>query len=227
MFQMEKEKLAKMIDHTLLKPTATSNDIINLCNEAIRYNFATVCVNPYWVKLAKNSLKNSGVGITTVIGFPLGSSTTVTKVTETLDAVNNGATEIDMVFNIGAFKSKDYKTVKEDIEAVILACKYKAIVKVIFEVGYLDNEEIIKASQLAEEAGVNFIKTSTGFGVGNATEEIIALMRKSVSLKVEVKASGGVRDLDTAIKMINSGATRIGTSSGVSIMQGIDSKSNY
>jgi len=209
--------ILSMIDHTLLKPEATRDMIEKLCMEAIEYKFAAVCVNPYYVKPAYEILKNSDVKIATVIGFPLGANTKEVKALETLDAIKNGANEIDMVINIGALKNKDYHIVKEDIEAVVAAAKGKAKVKVIIETCLLTEEEKIKACELSLEAGADFVKTSTGFSTGGATIEDIRLMKSVVGDKMEIKASGGVRDLDTARKMVQAGASRLGTSSGVKI----------
>jgi deoxyribose-phosphate aldolase len=212
--------VARMIDHTLLKPESTKEQIIKLCEEAKQYNFATVCVNPYWVQTAANELRGSKVGVTTVIGFPLGSTSTFVKIAETRDALANGATEIDMVMNIGALKSGDFDTVKKDIEGVVIAAKGHAPVKVIIETGLLEDEEKKKACILAKMAGADFVKTSTGFGPGCATEEDIKLMREAVGPEMGVKASACVRDLDTARKLVHAGATRIGASSGIAIVTG-------
>jgi deoxyribose-phosphate aldolase len=212
--------LAKYIDHTLLKPNATKDDIKKLCEEAIEFQFATVCVNPYWVKKAYSFLRDSNVGITTVIGFPLGMATTETKVFETKQAIKDGATEIDMVMNLGSFFSEDYDFVQNDMQSVVNACGNEITLKVILEVGYLNNDQIAKAVSLAKEVNANFVKTSTGFGPGNATEEIVTLMTLTAGENMQVKASGGVRDLKTAILMIESGASRIGTSSGIAIIKG-------
>ncbi|MFD1640191.1 deoxyribose-phosphate aldolase [Evansella tamaricis] len=209
-----------MIDHTLLKPDSTKDQIITLCKDAIEYNFATVCVNPFWVSLAAKELAGSNVGITTVVGFPLGSTSTFTKISESRDALAAGATEIDMVINVGALKSGDYEVVKKDIEGVVLAVNGQAVVKVIIETGYLTEEEKKKACMLAKMAGADFVKTSTGFGPGCATPEDIKLMREAVGPDLGVKASACVRDLDTARKMIAAGATRIGASSGKEIVKG-------
>lgn len=220
-------QIARLIDHTLLKPDSTEEQIIKLCEEAKEYSFATVCVNPYWVKAAAAELKGSKVGITTVVGFPLGSTSTFTKVAEARDAIAAGATEIDMVMNIGALKSGDYESVKKDIEGVVLACKGQAPVKVILETGYLTEEEKKKACMLAKMAGADFVKTSTGFGPGCATPEDIALMREAVGPEMGVKASACVRDLDTARKMVAAGATRIGASAGIAILKGEKASGNY
>ncbi len=215
-------EIARMIDHTLLKPDSTKEQIINLCKEAKEYQFATVCINPYWVPVVTKELEGTKVGITTVIGFPLGSTSTTTKMSETRDAIHAGATEVDMVINIGELKSGNDDAVKQDIEGVVLAANKDAVVKVIIETGYLTKEEKQKACKLAKEAGADFVKTSTGFGPGSATPEDIALMREAVGPDMGVKASGGVRDLEAANKVISSGANRIGTSSGKEIVQGLE-----
>lgn len=210
-------KIAKMIDHTNLKPDATIEDIKKLCSEAKSYDFASVCVNPTNVTLSVEFLKDSDVRVCTVVGFPLGANTSKTKAFETGEAIKNGASEIDMVMNIGALKSRNYELVKEDIEGVVKAAK-GSIVKVILENALLDKKEKIKACLIAKEAGAHFVKTSTGFGYPGATTEDVALMRRTVP-KMGVKASGGIRDLKTTLDMIKAGATRIGTSTGVAIME--------
>ncbi|GAA0337044.1 deoxyribose-phosphate aldolase [Bacillus carboniphilus] len=220
-------QVARLIDHTLLKPDSTKEQIIKLCEEAKEYQFATVCVNPFWVSTAAKELKGSKVGITTVVGFPLGATSTFTKISEARDAIASGATEIDMVINIGALKSGEYELVKKDIEGVVLACKGQAAVKVIIETGYLTEEEKKKACMLSKMAGADFVKTSTGFGPGCATPEDIALMREAVGPEMGVKASACVRDLDTARKMIAAGATRIGASAGIAIVKGEKGKGSY
>jgi deoxyribose-phosphate aldolase len=212
--------VARMIDHTLLKPEASKDQIVKLCEEAKEHKFATVCMNPYWVATAAKELKGSGVGITTVVGFPLGATSTFVKSAETRDAIANGATEIDMVMNIGALKTGDFETVKKDIEGVVLAANGHAPVKVIIETGLLEIEEKKKACILAKMAGAAFVKTSTGFGPGCATAEDIKLMREAVGPDMGVKASACVRDLDTARKLIQAGATRIGASSSIAIITG-------
>jgi len=212
--------IAKMIDHTLLKPESTESDIIKICKEAKEYGFATVCIQPYWVSVAKRELANSEVGITTVIGFPLGATTTFTKVAETRDAIASGATEVDMVINIGALKSRQDVNVVWDINQVVEAAKGQATVKVIIETGYLSDEEKRRACILVKEAGADFVETSKGYGPGAATVEDIELMRKTVGDELGVKASGGVRDRETAKAMIAAGATRIGASSGIAIVSG-------
>ncbi|MGN8841382.1 deoxyribose-phosphate aldolase [Niallia sp. Sow4_A1] len=219
--------IAKMIDHTLLKADATKEQIVTLCEEAKQYTFASVCVNPTWVKVASELLDGTEVKVCTVIGFPLGATTSATKAFETEDAIKNGATEVDMVINIGALKDKNYDLVKEDIKAVVDAAKGKALSKVIIETSLLTNEEKEIACKLAVEAGADFVKTSTGFSTGGATVEDIALMRKTVGPSVGVKASGGVRSSEDTAKMIEAGATRIGASSGVAIVNGLTSTSDY
>ncbi|HWJ76814.1 MAG TPA: deoxyribose-phosphate aldolase [Niallia sp.] len=219
--------IAKMIDHTLLKPDAKKDQIVTLCEEAKKYNFASVCVNPTWVKLASELLAGTDVKVCTVIGFPLGATTSNTKAFETEDAIKNGATEVDMVINIGALKDKNYDLVREDIKAVVEAAKGKALTKVIIETCLLTNEEKETACKLAVEAGTDFVKTSTGFSTGGATVEDIALMRKTVGPDIGVKASGGVRSSEDTSKMVEAGATRIGASSGVAIVNGLTSNSDY
>lgn len=206
------------IDHTLLKPDATSEDIRTLCKEAMQYQFASVCIQPIWVKLASDILKGSNVKVCTVVGFPLGANTKEMKAEEAYQLVTSGAQEIDMVISLGYLKAKQYQKVKEEIEAVVQASK-PAIVKVIIETCLLTDEEKQIASELTKEAGAHFVKTSTGFSRAGATLEDVALMRKAVGLDFGVKASGGIRDLASAKAMIKAGATRLGTSSGVAIMQ--------
>ena len=209
-------ELNKYIDHTNLKNTATLKDIEKLCNEAIEYNFASVCVYPYYVTLAKKLLKNSNVEVCTVIGFPSGESTKETKVFEAINAVENGADEIDMVINISALKNKDYDYVKDEIEEIRDAIDGK-VLKVIIETCLLTKEEIIKMTEICNETFVNFIKTSTGFGEYGAKVEDVELINKHKNELLEIKASGGIKDMDTLEAMINAGATRIGTSNGVKI----------
>lgn len=218
---------AVYIDHTLLKANAKKEDIENLCEEARKYEFASVCINPTWVKTASEVLKGSPVKVCTVIGFPLGASTTDVKVFEAQNAIDNGATEIDMVINIGALRGGDDEAVKSDIAAVVRAAEGKAILKVIIETALLTKNEKRSACELAVVAGADFVKTSTGFSTGGATEEDILLMRAVVGPEIGVKASGGVRSFEDMEKMIKAGATRIGASSGVQIMQGLKSQSDY
>jgi len=221
------KNLANLIDHTLLKAEATKEQILKLVHEAKEYTFASVCVNPTWVKLAAQELKNTPVKVCTVIGFPLGATTPEVKAFEAKNAIENGATEVDMVINIGALKDKDYGLVEEDIKAVVSAAKGKALTKVIIETSLLTDEEKIKACQLAVSAGADFVKTSTGFSTGGATVEDVSLMRKTVGPTIGVKASGGVRSLEDTEKMIQAGATRIGASSGKEIVNGQVSTSSY
>ena len=217
--------VAHLIDHTLLKPEATEDQIAQLCYEARKYNFAAVCVNPNWVKLCKQLLQGSPVKVASVVGFPLGAHATETKVFETAQAIKDGADEIDMVMNIGALKSGDYDIVQRDIRAVVeVAHALGAIVKVIIEAAVLNDEEKIKASQLAKAAGADFVKTSTGFGPGGATAHDVALMRQVVGPSIGVKAAGGIKDLKSVDEMVAAGATRIGASAGVKIVQEAEGK---
>ncbi|MUK87083.1 deoxyribose-phosphate aldolase [Ornithinibacillus sp. L9] len=219
--------LAKYIDHTQLKPETKQDKISQIVDEAIEYEFASVCVNPHWVSYCYDRLKDTNVKVCTVIGFPLGATTTATKVFETKDAIDNGATEVDMVINVGELKSANDDFVKEDIKAVVDAAKGKALTKVIIETSLLTEDEKVRACKLAKEAGADFVKTSTGFSGGGATVEDIALMRKTVGPDIGVKASGGVRDLETTKAMIDAGATRIGASAGVDIVHGNKGTSDY
>lgn len=212
--------IKSMIDHTILKPDAKKDEIQALCQEAKEFGFYAVCVNPYYVSLCKDLLEGSKVKIATVIGFPLGANTSDIKALETKKAIDDGADEIDMVINIGALKDGDYGVVRDDIKAVVEAAKDRARVKVIIETSLLTDDEKIKACELSLEAGADFVKTSTGFSTGGATVEDVKLMKSVVKDKMEIKASGGVRDFETARKMIGAGARRIGTSSGVKIVKG-------
>jgi deoxyribose-phosphate aldolase len=213
--------VGRYIDHTLLKPDATKDQIAQLCYEARKYEFASVCVNPTHVKLCSDLLNGSPVKVCTVIGFPLGASSLRVKAFETETALRDGATEIDMVINIGALKAKDYDLVAQDINGVVrIAHASGAIVKVIIETALLDAEEKVTACLLSKEAGANFVKTSTGFSGGGATVDDIALMRKVVGPEMGVKASGGVKDFEDAKNLVMAGATRIGASAGVKIVQG-------
>ena len=220
------QNYAAMIDHTLLKAESTQTQVQQICEEAKQYGFASVCVNPTWVKFSAEQLAGTDVLVCTVIGFPLGANTSAVKAFETKDAIANGAGEIDMVINIGALKDGNYDLVRKDIKAVVDAAN-GTLVKVIIETCLLTDEEKVKACELAVEAGADFVKTSTGFSTGGATAEDIALMRKTVGPDLGVKASGGVRSLEDMNKMIENGATRIGASSGVAIMNGLKSDSNY
>lgn len=210
--------IAKLIDHTVLKPDTKKEDVIKVLEEAKKYNFASVCINPTWVKLAAEELAGHDVDVCTVIGFPLGANTTETKVFETKDVIAKGATEVDMVINVGALKDGDNEFVEKDIYEVVQAAKGKALVKVIIETCLLTDEEKVRACQLAVKAGADYVKTSTGFSTGGATAEDIALMRKTVGENVGVKASGGVRTREDAEKMVKAGASRIGASASVAIV---------
>ena len=213
--------LARKVDHTLLKPDATQDQIAQLCYEARKYEFASVCVNPTHVKLCAELLRGSPVKVCTVIGFPLGASATPVKVYETETAIRDGATEIDMVINVGALKAKDFDLVAQDINEVVrVAHAAGAIVKVIIETSLLDQDEKVTACLLSKEAGADFVKTSTGFSGGGATVEDITLMRRVVGPEIGVKASGGVRSYEDAKNMVEAGATRLGASAGVKIAQG-------
>jgi len=210
-----------MIDHTLLKPDATQQEIAQLCFEARKYEFASVCVNPTWVSLCAELLKGASAKVCTVIGFPLGATSSETKAFETETAIRQGATEIDMVINIGALKARDLETVARDIRGVVNAAHARnIIVKVIIETALLTDEEKTIASLISKEAGADFVKTSTGFAGGGATVHDVELMRKTVGPQMGVKASGGVRTFEDATSMIKAGATRIGASAGVKIIQG-------
>ncbi|NJF25854.1 deoxyribose-phosphate aldolase [Thermococcus sp. Bubb.Bath] len=214
--------IAKYIDHTNLKPYASAEDIKKLCDEAIEYGFYAVCVNPYRVRLAKGYLseKGSDIKVASVIGFPLGATSTEVKVFEAKKALEDGADELDMVINLGALKDKDYEYVKNDIAEVVKAAHEKgAKVKVIIETCYLTEEEKVKACELAKEASADFVKTSTGFGTGGATVEDVKLMRKVVGPEMGVKAAGGIHAYEQALAMIEAGATRIGASRGVQIIE--------
>jgi deoxyribose-phosphate aldolase len=222
-----KTNVAAMIDHTLLKPESTKEQIETLCQEARENKFFSVCINPTWVRTAKELLQGSDVKVCTVIGFPLGATTSETKAFETTNAIEHGADEVDMVINIGALKDHNDELVERDIRAVVEAAKGKALTKVIIETSLLTKEEKIRACDLSVKAGADYVKTSTGFSTGGATFEDIALMRKTVGPDIGVKASGGVRSTEDAQKMIEAGATRIGASSSVAIINGMLVISNY
>jgi deoxyribose-phosphate aldolase len=212
--------VAEMIDHTLLKPDASRAEIDKLCREAADFHFATVCVNPVWVATAARLLRGSGVGVCSVVGFPLGATTADVKHYETRRAIFDGANEIDMVINIGALKSADLRTVERDIEAVVDPCRQNGVIsKVIIEAALLTDEEKITACTLSKAAGADFVKTSTGFASGGATAADVALMRRIVGVDMGVKAAGGVRDLEGLRAMVAAGATRVGASAGVKIVQ--------
>ena len=218
--------LNKYIDHTLLKPVATPQDIITLCEEAIQYNFFSVCVNSCYVRLAKEHIKKSDVAVCSVVGFPLGAMHTNAKVFEAKQAINNGASEIDMVLNIGHLKSGYYQLVLEDIKKVKDAIG-KNVLKVILEISELTNDEIVKACELCLEANADFVKTSTGFSSSGATIEATKLMLEKVNGKAKVKVSGGIRDYETTKKYIDLGADRLGVSAGIAIMNGITGNTDY
>jgi deoxyribose-phosphate aldolase len=212
--------VAGMIDHTLLKPDATRADIEKLCREASEFHFATVCVNPTWVAMCASLLRGTGVGVCSVVGFPLGATTADVKHYETRRAIFDGASEIDMVINIGALKSSDLEVVERDIQAVIGPCREARVVsKVIIEAALLTDDEKITASALSKAAGADFVKTSTGFASGGATVADVALMRRVVGTNMGIKAAGGVRDYEGLKAMVAAGATRIGASAGVKIVQ--------
>lgn len=211
-------ELNKYIDHTNLKTTATIKDIEKLCNEAIEYNFASVCIQPYYVEVASELLKNSNIEVCTVIGFPLGMNTISVKEYEAIDAINNGATEIDMVINMGALKNKNYDYIKEEIETIRDSIGGKTL-KVIIETCYLTDEEIVKMTEICNETFANFIKTSTGFSIDGAKVEQVELINHNRNEVLEIKASGGIKTRKDMIDMIEAGATRIGTSSGVAIIK--------
>jgi deoxyribose-phosphate aldolase len=212
--------LASLIDHTLLKPDASRQEVEQLCREAAQFCFASVCVNPNWVPLCREMLRGSGVKVCTVVGFPLGAHMPDVKAYETRRAVEQGAEEIDMVINIGALRSKDYALVEQDIRGVVQAAGRDTVVKVILETSLLSREEKIMACSLAKAAGADFVKTSTGFAGGGATVEDVSLMRETVGPEIGVKASGGIRTQEDAQAMVAAGATRIGASAGVKIVRG-------
>jgi deoxyribose-phosphate aldolase len=212
--------VASMIDHTLLKADATQADIETLCREAAEYMFASVCINPTWVAACDRLLRGSGVKVCTVVGFPLGATTADTKHYETRRVIFDGAREVDMVINVGALKSGDLRVVERDIEAVSAPCREAGVLsKVIIEAALLTDEEKVTACTLAKAAGADYVKTSTGFGPGGATAADVALMRRVVGDEMGVKAAGGVRDLDGLKAMVAAGATRVGASAGVRIVQ--------
>ena len=208
----------KLFDHTILKAFATEEEVLKLCKEAVEYDFKSVCVNPVNVALAKKALEGSDVLVCTVIGFPLGANTKEIKALETLDAIKNGADEIDMVINIGKAKEHDFEYIEDEIKCVVTASAGKTT-KVIIETCYLSDEEKVECCKAAKAAGATFVKTSTGFGTGGATASDIKLMRETVGAEMGVKASGGVRSFDDVKLMVENGATRIGASSGIQIMK--------
>lgn len=214
------DALARMIDHTLLKPEATEAQIRRLCQEAKTQHFATVCINPFWASLCANLLDKSDVGVCAVVGFPLGASLPAAKAYEAKQLCQQGAREIDMVLNIGALKSQDFHTVMNDVAAVVSTCRpHQALVKVIIETALLSDSEKVEACALAKAADAHYVKTSTGFGPGGATVEDVALMRHVVGDDIGVKAAGGIRSYQDALKMIAAGASRLGASAGINIVQ--------
>ena len=223
-------ELAKYIDHTLLKADATQEQIEKLCQEAAEFHFKSVCINPTYVSLAKELLKDSESLVCTVIGFPLGANTTEVKVFEAQQAVKDGADEIDMVINIAKVKDRDWEYVLNDIQQVVQAVDAKITTKVIIETALLTDEEIANVSQIVKESGADFVKTSTGFSTGGATVKDVKLMREAVGPDFDIKASGGVSNYEEAIEMIEAGATRIGASKGIAIVSGVtteESDSSY
>ncbi|WP_208559651.1 deoxyribose-phosphate aldolase [Marinilactibacillus kalidii] len=221
------ENLKNYIDHTVLKPEATDSMIQQACLDAKKYAFKAVCINPTWVSYVSDLLNGTNVQTCTVIGFPLGANKTEVKVAETKKAIADGADEVDMVINIGAMKSEDFALVHDDIRAVVKAAEGKALVKVIIETALLNRNEKIRACEIAKRAGADFVKTSTGFSTGGATPEDIKLMRTAVGPDMGVKASGGVRSYEDAKAMIEAGATRIGTSNGIALLEGVEGSETY
>lgn len=223
---MSKQEILEIIDYTLLKPTATRDDIKAFCEETIKYGFKTVFVNPYWVSYAHSLLSPHNIKVGVPIGFSLGGATTHVKVEETKEAIKNGAEEIDMLINIGALKSGDYDVVRDDIAAVVKAAG-GLTTKVIIETFLLTDEEKVKATELIAEAGADFVKTATGFNGGGATVEDVKLLHKTANGRIQVKAAGGVKTMEDAIKIVEAGATRIGASGAVAIIQGEVSQEAY
>jgi deoxyribose-phosphate aldolase len=222
------QEIASMIDHTLLKPEATLSEIEILCDEAMKYNFASVCVNPSYVSTCFDLVKSSNVKVCTVIGFPLGATTIQSKLMEAEEAIKNGAEELDMVINVGKLKDKNYDFVLNDLKTIAhLAKKHLCTSKVILETCLLNDEEKVAACLVAEEAGLDFVKTSTGFSKGGATVHDVSLMKFVIGDKLKVKASGGIRSYEDALNMINAGASRLGASAGVKIISGQKSQSSY
>lgn len=225
---MSVKTIAALIDHTVLKPQATEQNIRKICEEALKYEFCSVCINPHWVPVVAKILKDSTVKVCTVIGFPLGTNASEVKQIEATQAIRSGADEVDMVINVGALKAGQLDAVKNDIQGVAeVAHNANVVSKVILETCLLTNEEIETACKIALDAGADFVKTSTSFSTGGATVEAVSIMRKIVGNKMGVKASGGVRSLEDLVKMVKAGATRIGASSGVDIMKGKQAKSDY
>jgi deoxyribose-phosphate aldolase len=219
---LDRVRLAKYIDHTILKPDTNRKTVARYCKEAIEYGFASVCFNPIHVKYAKSLLEGTSIKVCTVIGFPLGAATPSAKAFETKEAISNGAEEVDMVINLGAVKDGNYELVEEDIKAVVDTASDQAIVKVIIETCLLTDEEKVKICTIAKEVGASFVKTSSGFSSGGATVEDVALMKKTVGPEMQVKASFGIKTYEDAMRMIEAGATRLGTSSGIAIIHGAE-----
>lgn len=217
---MKKDVIASMIDHTILKPEASRKKVQKICEEAVENNFASVCINPCNVAMCAVLLKGSGIKVCTVIGFPLGASTSCVKVFEALDAIKNGAHEVDMVINIGRLKDKDYDYVREDIKGVVEAAKGKALVKVIIETCLLTDDEKIISCKIAKEAGADFVKTSTGFSTGGASVSDIKLMRETIGSAMGIKAAGGIHSYEDVVGLVEAGATRIGASASIVICAG-------
>lgn len=224
---LQPKQLAQFIDHTMLKPDAQAGAIDQLCREAVEHQFKSVCVNSSWVSYAARKLQGTRILVCSVVGFPLGAMTSRSKAFETREAIEHGASEIDMVLAIGRLKQGDYAYVEEDIRAVRRAARNTTVLKVIIETSMLTQEEKVMACQLAKKAGADFVKTSTGFGGGGAKVEDIALMKQVVGDHVEVKASGGIRTYAEALDMIGAGASRIGTGSGIALMTGAQAEGNY
>lgn len=216
---MQPKEIAKYIDHTALTAEKTPQDILHLCQEAMTHQFCSVCINSAYIPLAKQALAQSAVKICTVVGFPLGANLSSVKAFEASEAIKQGADEIDMVINVGLVKAQQWQAVEQDIAEVLTACQGKTL-KVILETCLLSKEEIVKACEICKKLGVAFVKTSTGFNKSGATVEDVALMKQTVGDAVEVKASGGIRDTATALAMLEAGATRLGVSAGVAIVQG-------
>ena len=220
-------ELAAYIDHTLLKPEAVESQFEQLCDEAVKYKFKSVCVNSSWVPFVAKKLRGTGIIVCSVIGFPLGGMDTRSKAFEARNAIGNGATELDMVINVGALKSGNLKLVEEDIRAIKRACRSTTLLKVILETGLLTDAEKILACEISKKAGADFVKTSTGFSGSGATVQDIELMRRVVGPKMGVKASGGIRTFEQAIALINAGATRLGCGSSLEVISGAETKGSY
>jgi deoxyribose-phosphate aldolase len=225
--RMPAAELAGYIDHTLLKPESVATQFEQLCSDAIRYKFKSVCVNSSWIPFVAKKLRGTGVKVCSVIGFPLGEMDTRSKAFEARSAIGNGAEELDMVINVGALKSGNLKLVEEDIRAIKRACRTNTVLKVILETGLLTDEEKIIACEISKKAGADFVKTSTGFSGSGATVHDVALMRRIVGPQMGVKASGGIRNFDQAISLINAGANRLGCGASIDIITGAEAKGSY